>query len=420
MGTRYNMHFDTDVAVIGAGPYGLSLGAHFRHHGIAFRAFGKVMDTWRHHMPKGMLLKSDAFASNISAPDEPFRLKDYCTEQGIEYRDTGLPVRLETFTSYGLAFQERILPEVENTLVQNISRVPHGFRLQLEDGEMLTTRRLVLAVGITHFAHIPEPFTNFPAELVSHSSAHHDLNLFRGRTVAVIGSGSSALDLAGLLHQTGALVQLVSRKPELNFHNKQTEARSFWQQVRHPRSGIGTGLTIRLVAEAPLAFHYLPERLRIKAVQRILGPAAGWFCKDMVVGRVSTLLGYAPHRAEPISGGVRLHLRTAGGMQRELTAQHIIAATGYRVRMDRLKFLSNEIRSQLKTINGTPSLSSTFESTVPGLYFVGPAAANSFGPVMRFAFGAQFAAAHVSKAMIKSILRERASILTPNFVSDPT
>jgi len=47
---------------------------------------------------------------------------------------------------------------------------------------------------------------------------------------------------------------------------------------------------------------------------------------------------------------------------------------------------------------------------MPGLYFVGIAAANSFGPVMRFAFGADFAARTVTRALVKSVSREPVSV----------
>jgi hypothetical protein len=87
-------------------------------------------------------------------------------------------------------------------------------------------------------------------------------------------------------------------------------------------------------------------------------------------------------------------------------ADHVIAATGYRVNLEKLKFLSAETRSQIKTVQGSPALSSSFQSSVPGLYFVGLAAAISFGPVMRFAFGADFTAHTVSKAVVKSLARE--------------
>src|SRR5438105_5474966 len=108
---------NTNIAIIGAGPYGLSIAAHFRHRGIPFRIFGRPMDSWLAHMPKGMLLKSDGFASNIYDPNADFTLKQFCSERGIEYSDTGIPVRLDTFAAYGLAFRERMVPELEDRLV---------------------------------------------------------------------------------------------------------------------------------------------------------------------------------------------------------------------------------------------------------------------------------------------------------------
>jgi hypothetical protein len=87
-------------------------------------------------------------------------------------------------------------------------------------------------------------------------------------------------------------------------------------------------------------------------------------------------------------------------------ADHVIAATGYKVDLERLTFLSSEIRSQLKSVANTPVLSSNYESSLPGLYFVGVAAANSFGPVMRFAFGADFAARTVTRALLKTLSRQ--------------
>src|SRR6516165_1462268 len=60
------MTSEVDVAIVGAGPYGLSLAAHLQALGVEYRVFGRPMDTWRHHMPEGMLLKSDGFASSLS------------------------------------------------------------------------------------------------------------------------------------------------------------------------------------------------------------------------------------------------------------------------------------------------------------------------------------------------------------------
>jgi thioredoxin reductase len=407
------------AVIIGAGPYGLSVAAHFRRKGIAFRIFGRPMDSWTARMPKGMMLKSDGFASDIYDPDSHFTLKRFCAERGVEYADTGVPVRLETFTEYGCAFKERMVPELEDKLVTAIDRSPDGFLLRLDDGETVKAGQVVLAVGITHFEYVPDNLAHLPAELLSHSSQHSDLKSFRGRKVVVIGGGSSALDLAGLLHQAGVDVQLISRRKGLKFHTKPNgRPRSWWRQIRHPQSGLGPGLRSRFFANAPWAFHYLPESLRLELVRKTLGPSGGWFVKDMVIGRVPLMLGHTVESAEIRDGMVQLNLRAADGAERMITCHHVIAATGYKVRMERLKFLSKNILSNLKVVEDTPVLSSNFESSVPGLYFVGIAAANSFGPVMRFAFGAGFAAERLTRALIESSSRERAEAPAPAFATD--
>jgi hypothetical protein len=250
-----------------------------------------------------------------------------------------------------------------------------------------------------------------PPEFLSHSFRHHDLEAFRGRNVVVVGGGSSATDLAGLLHEVGADVQLVSRRTELKFHGGPTGKKpSWWQKIKRPKSGIGPGWRLRFLADAPMAFHYLPESLRLEAVRRVLGPSGGWFAKEKVIGKVPLLLGQTPERAEIRDGRVVLHLRADDGTKREVVTEHVIAATGYKVDIDRLKFLDPEIRENLKVVGGSPALSSGFESSIPGLYFAGLTAANSFGPVMRFAFGAGFAARTLTRAVRKSLVHKPASI----------
>ncbi len=396
--------------IIGAGPYGLSIAAHFRRRGIPFRIFGRPMDSWLNHMPKGMMLKSDGFASNIYDPDEAFTLGKFCAEQAIKYSDAGVPVRLETFSAYGLAFRDRLLPELEDTLVVSLDRVPGGFGVRLESGETVTARRVVLAVGITHFEYVPENLAHLPAEFLSHSFRHADPETLRGRNVTVIGGGASAIDLAAVLHEAGVKVQLVARQSALKFHSTPTgKPRSKWQQIRHPQSGLGPGLRSRFFSDAPGVFHYLPESLRLPIVERTLGPSAGWFVKEKMA-RVPSLLGYTPQTAKVQDGKVHLHLRAADGTEREVYTDHIIAATGYKVDLKRLPFLSTDIRSLIRVVKGAPVLSSTFESSVPGIYFAGLAAANSFGPVMRFAFGAGFAARRLTETVSKVMAASPASV----------
>jgi thioredoxin reductase len=400
-----------DTVIIGAGPYGLSVAAHLRHQGIPFRIFGRPMDSWLQHMPKGMMLKSDGFASDIYDPEQAFTLRQFCAERGIKYADTGVPVQLETFGAYGLAFRDRMVPELEDKLVANVDRSPGGFVVRLEDGETIQARRVVLAIGITHFEYIPESLAQLPPEFLSHSARHREVEPFRGRSVIVIGGGASALDLAGLLQEAGAQVQLVTRRRELKFHSQPTgKPRSWWQQIRHPQSGLGPGMRSRFFADAPAAFYYLPESLRLEIVRKTLGPSGGWFIRDKVIGKVPLHLSCTPQGAYVQNGKVRLSIQAADGGIHEVVAEHIIAATGYRVDLERLKFVSPEIRSKIKTVGGAPVLSTGFESSVPGLYFAGVAAANSFGPVMRFAFGAGFAARTITRALAKSASHETASI----------
>src|SRR5579863_6516264 len=145
------MFASTDVAIIGAGPYGLSTAAYLRAANIECRVVGHPMQTWQTQMPKGMCLKSEGFASNLCDPDGRLTLRRYCAEQGIEYADIGLPVRLDTFTAYGVAFQRRFVPHLEAKMLARLERDTAGFRLLLDDGTAFAARRVVLAVGITHF-----------------------------------------------------------------------------------------------------------------------------------------------------------------------------------------------------------------------------------------------------------------------------
>jgi len=98
---------------------------------------------------------------------------------------------------------------------------------------------------------------------------------------------------------------------------------------------------------------------------------------------------------------VRLRLATAEGVK-EIDTDHVIAATGYRADLGRLAFVAPELRHAVRTLGDAPVLSSGFESSAPGLYFVGNAAAVSFGPLMRFMFGADFAAKRVSKSLVRA------------------
>jgi thioredoxin reductase len=391
------------VAIIGAGPYGLSIAAHLKARGLDFRIFGSPMHAWLWQMPKGMQLKSEGFASSLYDPDSTFTFAHYCKQEGIPYADLGLPVPLETFAAYGLEFHKRFVPELENKLVVSVHRSSGGFQICLGDGEVVAAEKVVMAVGISHFGYVPPILSALPEEFVSHSSRHSVLDHFRGREVIVVGAGASALDLAALLYQAGACVQLIARKSVIRFHDPPGQnPQTLLQQIRQPVTGIGVGWQVLFYANAPFAFHLLPERIRLEAVRRTLGPAPAWFIKDQVVGKVPFHLGVNITRADVLNGRVRLQVSGSAGHPRTLVTDHVIAATGYKVDLRRLTFLDADIQAGIRSVEQTPVLSLNFESSVPGLYFVGTSAANSFGPLMRFAFGARFTALHLSRHLARS------------------
>jgi thioredoxin reductase len=391
----------SEVVIVGAGPYGLSIAAHLRGAGVSFRIFGSPMQSWRENMPAGMHLKSDGFASNLSDPQGAFTLGHFCAEQGIPYHDRKVPVRLDTFVAYGMAFQKRFAPELEETRVTAIDRIPGGFALKLSTGEVAAARNVVVAVGISHFAYVPPELDGLPGQLLSHSSEHSSVAQFLGKDVTVLGGGASAADVAASLFESGAQVTIISRCTEFRFHSGPAD-RSLWQRIRRPSSGLGPGVRSRFFANFPWAFPYLPQAQRLQLVKTTFGPAAGWTVKERLVGRVPIMLGYKVKHAEVVKGQVRLLLKGRDGAEVERISDHLIAATGYRVDLRRLSFLSPEIFSQLRSVENTPMVSTDFESSVSGLYFVGVAAANTFGPVLRFAFGADFAARRVTSALQRS------------------
>jgi hypothetical protein len=397
-----------DVAIVGAGPYGLSIAAHLSPLGANYRVFGKPMETWRSHMPKGMLLKSDGFASSLSAPTKTHdlpnahSLRAYCARHAIPYDDFSIPVALTTFVDYALDFQRRFVPEVDERSVVEIRTCDHGFELLLDDGETLEAGRIIVAAGISHFDYVPKVLATLPSELASHSSAHHDVGRFKNRDVTVIGAGASAVDLSALLHEAGANVRLIVRKSAIHFGSApDSGGRNVWQKIRHPQSGLGPGLRSRLACDLPQLFRYLPSPFRLKIVRRHLGPAPAWHLAPRVVDRVSILLGHEITDAEVRNGLVRLTLGTTGGNTATIETEHVIAATGYQADIDRLSFIDKNLRSRIRRVGTMPILSSNFECSMPGLYFVGNAAAGSFGPLMRFAYGCEFAAPRISRHVVR-------------------
>jgi len=386
------------VAIVGAGPYGVSIAAHLQSAGIDFRIFGRPIHRWQWQMPRAMFLKSEGVASSLSDPVGRFTLARYCAEKGLPYSDRGGPVSREIFTDYALSFQRNLVPAVEEVMVTSVDSSREGFQLRLANGATATATSVVVATGLEHAAYIPPVLTGLPRELLSHSSEHSDLSSFEGMDVTVVGGGQSALEIAALLSEEGASVRLVVRKPSLAWNRIPTADRpSLYHRLRYPQSGLGEGLELWLCSNIPMMFRHLPSGIRSERVKTVLGPAGAWWLKERVLGRVQVMLDHSVSKAEVKGSRAVLKVARSDGRVADVTSNHVIAATGYRFDLQRLPFLSRNLKAQLCVEQHMPVLSSAFESSVPGLYFTGLASTNCFGPAMRFLFGAHYTARRLSR-----------------------
>lgn len=402
-----------DVVIIGAGPYGLSVAAHLRAAGVDTRVFGKPLGTWRHHMPKNMTLKSDGFASNLSAPAQDSTLKAWCERHGKPYANQGLPVELDDFLAYGSDFIARFFPSIEDRMVEHVESCADGYLLTLDNGERISAGRVVVAAGISCFPYTPPALAGLPHECLSHSYDHREGEDFSGKEVAIIGAGASAIDLAALLHDRGAKVRIVVRKPFIEYNTvPDPDAETLLYRLRRPASGIGRGWSSYFCANAPVLFYRLPEPLRRRGIDSHMHPAAGWFMREKIEGRIETLLGREIAGAEATGSRVKLTLADRSRSREQISCDHVIAATGYRPDTRRIHFLAPELRSRIGSVRHTPVVSDNFETPAAGLHVIGPAVIDSFGPLMRFMVGAEFIAPrlgnHLAKALGAKILGVRA------------
>lgn len=386
-----------DTLIVGAGPYGLSIAAHAQARGLSVRVIGTPMDFWQRHMPAGMLLKSEPFASNLSSPAPGSSFLDRHPGWPM-----GQPIPLTQFISYGEWFAEHAVRGIEKVQVEHVQATDPGFTVTLSTGEEVRTLTVVIAIGVRQFAHVPAHLSALPRELVTHSVEHHDLSRFADRDVTVVGAGQSALETAVLLAEAGARPTVLSRKDQLAW-NAVPQPDPSWlsRALRGPQSGLGRGWRTWLWSEHPTTTRALPDRTRQRIVKNTLGPAGSWWLRERMGHSVTLRLGERIVEAGACDGRVRYSTVTSHGGIHLSRTDHIIAATGYVPDIDKITILDPDLRRRLRRRHRSPALSRHFESSVPGLYFAGLTAAASFGPVMRFVHGSSFAAHRIADNLAK-------------------
>ncbi len=384
-----------DAIVIGAGPYGLAVAAALRTAGANVRVFGETMSFWMRHMPHDMWLRSIWSASHIGHPRSPLNLGVYEGECGGPLRR---PIPLADFVGYGKWFQERAIPDLDTRLVTTIE-VSDSLRAIASDGETIAARRIVVACGIAPFASRPAIFGDLPRTLASHSVEHADLAPFAGRRVLVIGGGQSAIESAVLLREHGAEVEVVMRAPRFHWVGR-APREGVIGPLLFDRTDVGPALISHLVAH-PMLVRALPKAIQRDATRRALAPGASLWLRprlgDLVISR-------GRHVTDVSSRGEQVDLRLDDGSTR--TVDHVLMATGYRVDIARYPFLPADVVAKIRRVDGLPVLDTGLQSSVAGLYFVGAPAMGSFGPLLRFVAGTEFAADRV----MKHVTRRRSAL----------
>ena len=182
-----------DIAIIGAGPAGISVALSLRDRGL--RPFlidraDQVGSSWRGRYDRLKLNTGRPFSH---LPNRPYpqgtpmfpSRDDVVAHLDRHAREDGIDLRMETE-------------------VTRIDRRARRWRLATSGGEV-DARQVVVAIGNQHTARIPQwpGADGFTGEIL-HSSEYRNPRPYQGRKVLVVGSGSSGMEIAHDLATGGA------------------------------------------------------------------------------------------------------------------------------------------------------------------------------------------------------------------------
>lgn len=381
------------VAVIGAGPYGLSVAAHLQARGVDTLVFGKTMEFWE-AMPREMFLKSVWSAATLHGPHGHYTLTEYAAATGTTKLD---PIPVGYFLAYCKWFAQKAVRNIDPTYVRSLAREGGRFRVDLVDGRTVHASKVVLAIGIGPFMHIPEPFETLPAHLASHTQQHSSFGPFAGKKVAMVGHGQSALESAAMLHEAGADVEVIARGPVVWIDRRLYRYTGPAKHIFYPSSDVGPP-GLNWLISYPQIFRYLPDETRARVDERAVRPAGATWLRERVQDKLPITENTRVIGAAPQGEGLRLAL--SDGSTRMV--DHVFLGTGFRPDVGKVNFLHPDLRSQIQQVGGLPVLSSSFESSVPNLHVVGALANHNFGPICRFVAGAKASAPFIARQAARS------------------
>jgi hypothetical protein len=387
---------EIEVAIVGSGPYAISLAAHLCALEVPHRIFGPPMRFWR-EMPPGLNLKSLARATNIAVPESGHTFPEWCRRRGLEDHE---PCSMKSFAQYAMGVCERFVPHLEPVEVTAVSATAqHGFALTLATGESLRARSVVSATGLWGLAEVPEVIAGL-GNLVNHTSVLPSYARFTGKRVAVIGAGASAIEAAIFIREAGGHPVLLVREDRVRFTTLEPRVRPLLDRIREPDALLGSGHENWIMEKFPWGVFLLPEERRLRFVERSGPPKGPWWMRDRF-DDVPVELRTEVLSSSRRGGRVELHVQTRGASERVLEVDEVVAGTGYALDVDRVDYLDADVRRRVRRVRRAPALSLGFESSLPGLYFVGPLAMHAFGPLFRFVAGARFAAPTLARRLAR-------------------
>jgi len=377
----------TNLLIIGAGPFGLSLAAYAKHLGIDHIVAGRPMEFWKKNMPDGMFLRS---ASDWSLdPTGRYSIVNYLETLGKTPKDVE-PLSLEFYLRYAQWFQEGSGIQTISDYVTKLDQVKDGFQAVLENGDVIEAQNVAIAIGMGYFKNLPSALTSIlPEGRFEHTCDAVQLSSRRGRRVLILGGRQSAFEWAALLNDAGAAeVHLVHR------HESPKFAEADWSWVPPLVDGM---------VNDPAWFRNLPQEEKDAVSKRLWSEGRlkvePWL--EQRVMKPNTKI----HQQASLASCVE---RADGALDVKLdngdafVVDDVILATGYKVELERLPFLkAGNVFDKIEVKNGFPVLDPHFQTSVNGLYFTSMPAGQDFGPFFGFTVSVRASAKIIGDALTK-------------------
>jgi cation diffusion facilitator CzcD-associated flavoprotein CzcO len=380
------MQTETDLLIIGAGPFGLAMAAYAGHLRLDHRLVGKPMEFWQQNMPSGMYLRS-ACDWHLD-PVGNHSIETFLRTQGRTAAQVE-PLSLGLYLRYAQWFQERKAIEPLSVYIRRLDYSDGRFQAITDDDHIINADRVVIAIGFKYFKHLPGELGGYFFE--DHISHTCDLVSFaglRGKRCLIVGGRQSAFEWAALLHEAGAAAVHVCYR-----HDTPSFQTADWSWANR---------LVDLIAKDPAWFrrlsaaqreevHYsLWEEGRLKIEPwlepRIHNETIKLWPRSQVAGCI-----------EQPDGALAVKLDSG----ETIVVDQVIAATGYKVDIARVPFLAaGNLLGNLIVRNGFPKLDVHFQTNIPGLFITSIPAVQDFGPFWGFTIATRASAQIVGRALL--------------------